>query len=34
LKDVEKLYSEKVAQQRKAQSDHLSFLYKRDDLGG
>lgn len=34
LKDVEKLYSEKMAQQRKAQSDHLSFLYKRDDLGG
>jgi len=34
LKDVEKLYSEKMGQQRKAQSDHLSFLYKWDDSGG
>jgi len=31
LKDVEKLYREKMAQQRSAQSEHLSFLYKRND---
>lgn len=34
LKDVEKLYNEKMAQQRNAQSGHLSFLYKRDDSAG
>lgn len=31
LKDVEKLYIEKMEQQRSAQSGHLSFLYKRED---
>ena len=34
LKDVEKLYSDKMAQQRRSQSEHLSFLYKQDDSVG